>query len=63
MTFMTLLMISGTCTLNFIASLFIKPVSVFPTSIPWIHSQSQCNHTNRVWLDNQCWDYEHDMEF
>ena len=60
---LTLFIVSGSCSINFVVSLFFKPVSIFPTSIPWIHSESECKHTNRMWSDNQCWDYEHDMTF
>ncbi|MBE9212145.1 hypothetical protein IQ247_05360 [Plectonema cf. radiosum LEGE 06105] len=62
-TIMSLLIVSGYCTIYSVMSLFIKPVAVFPTSIPWIHSESECKHTNRTWQDGKCWDYEHDMTF
>ena len=60
---LTLLIGSGSCCVNFVTSLFLKPVSAFPTSIPWIHSEAECKHTKRMWQDNQCWDYEHSMTF
>ena len=60
---LTLLIVCGSCTINFVTSFFFKPVSIFPTSIPWIHSESECKHTNRTWRDGECWDYEHDMTF
>ncbi|MGB3650507.1 MAG: hypothetical protein WBA41_04750 [Rivularia sp. (in: cyanobacteria)] len=60
---LTLFIVCGSCTVNSIVSLFLKPVSIFPTSIPWIHNQSECKHTNRTWHDDKCWDYEHDMTF
>lgn len=60
---MALLIVCGSCTVHFILSLLFQPVSVFPTSIPWINSESQCKHTDRMWHDGKCWDYEHDMTF
>ena len=60
---MILLIVCGSCTIKVLSSLFFKPVSVFPTSIPWIHSEAECKHTNRTWQDDECWDYEHDMTF
>ena len=60
---LVLFIVCGSCTVNSIISLFIKPVSVFPTSIPWIHNESECKHTNRTWRDGKCWDYEHGITF
>lgn len=60
---LTLLIVCGSCTIHFAASLFLKPVSTFPTSIPWIKSESECNHRNRTWQDDKCWDYEHGITF
>ena len=60
---MSLLIVCGSCTINVLFSLFSKQISVFPTSLPWIHSESECKHTNRTWRDGKCWDYEHDMTF
>ena len=59
----TLLIVCGSCTVHFILSLLFQPASVFPTSIPWINSESMCKHTDRTWQDGKCWDYEHDMTF
>lgn len=58
-----LLIVSGSCCINFVVSLFLKPVSIFPTSIPWINRESECKHTNRTWRNGECWDYEHDVTF
>lgn len=33
------------------------------TSIPWLHSKSECEHTRRYWRNNQCWDEEHQPMF
>lgn len=60
---LTLFLVCGSCTVNSIVSLFFKPTSVFPTSIPWIHEESECKHTNRTWEDGKCWDYEHGITF
>ena len=60
---LALFIVCGSCTIKSVISLFIKPASVFPTSIPWIQNESECKHTNRTWKDGQCWDYEHGMTF
>jgi hypothetical protein len=60
---LTIFIVSSFCTANYIVSFFLKPVSVFPTSIPWIHKESECKHTNRTWEDGKCWDYEHGITF
>lgn len=60
---LALFLVCGSCTINSIISLFIKPAYVFPTSIPWIHNESECKHTNRTWEKGKCWDYEHGMTF
>ena len=60
---LALFIVGGSCTVYSIVSFFLKPASVFPTSIPWIHQESECNHTNRTWEDDKCWDREHGMTF
>ncbi len=62
-----LFLVSGAYTISFVAS-FIPQSNTFATSLPWIESESECNYTNknhnsRVWLDGQCWDYEHNKDF
>ncbi len=37
--------------------------SHFPTSIPWIDNQAQCQNTNRTWHNNKCWDNEQSPMF
>ena len=61
--YVTLFLVSGAYTASFLKSLISKPTEVFPTSLPWINSESECNHTNRVWLDGKCWDYEQGKDF
>ena len=61
--FLMLLISSGSCFIYFVVSLFSRPISIFPTSIPWINGESECKHANRIWRDGECWDYEHDMTF
>jgi hypothetical protein len=34
-----------------------------PTSIPWINDEDGCEHTDRVWHDGKCWDYQHSPSF
>ncbi|BAY68933.1 hypothetical protein ACN23B_16605 [Anabaena sp. FACHB-709] len=63
------LMIYGTCsTILFTASIVIVKSlffyfssitkSSYPTSVPWIDSQYECEYTGRTWNENQCWDKE-----
>lgn len=40
-----------------------NPNSYFPTSIPGIENQEQCEKFNRIWKDDQCWDYQHSPDF
>ncbi|MBK1987663.1 hypothetical protein A0J48_008965 [Sphaerospermopsis aphanizomenoides BCCUSP55] len=50
--------------LFFIKSLIPKERQVaFPTSIPWIKSQDDCERGNRNWKDNRCWDSQHSPDF
>lgn len=46
-----------------LSSLFSAKESHFPTSIPWIDNQAECQHTNRSWYDNKCWDDEQSPMF
>lgn len=59
----SLLILCGSCTVYSLLSYFLKPVGVFPTSIPWIHNEAECKHTSRTWKDGKCWDYDHGMTF
>lgn len=63
-----LFLVSGAYTISFVASFISQSTTVFPTSLPWIESEYECNYTNknhhsRVWLDGKCWDYEHGKDF
>jgi hypothetical protein len=40
-----------------------KGFSPYLTSIPWIESKAECQHTGRDWYDNKCWDKEHSPMF
>lgn len=35
----------------------------YPTSIPSINDQFQCEKSERIWRDRKCWDYKHDPSF
>ncbi|OUL27713.1 hypothetical protein BV372_25740 [Nostoc sp. T09] len=35
----------------------------YPTSIPGIDDQFQCENSNRTWRNHKCWDYKHDPSF
>ncbi|WP_062295709.1 hypothetical protein [Nostoc piscinale] len=41
----------------------ISSPNAYPTSIPWINNESECQHTGRSWQDNKCWDNEHSLMF
>ncbi len=62
--FVSFLLVCGFCTLHFLlSSLCTISVSSYPTSIPWIDSKSECEHTYRTWRNGKCWDYEHNLMF
>ncbi|WP_017316392.1 hypothetical protein [Mastigocladopsis repens] len=59
-----ILLTSSFTTFSFVFSLLTSvPTSPHPTSIPWLHNQSECKHTGRTWRDGKCWDYEHNPMF
>jgi hypothetical protein len=35
----------------------------FPTEIPWIDNQQDCEQFNRNWQDGKCWDHQHSSSF
>jgi hypothetical protein len=45
------------------SSFHLTSTLAYPTSIPWISDQSECEYTNRVWRDGKCWDYEQSPNF
>jgi predicted ribosomally synthesized peptide with SipW-like signal peptide len=55
----TLLLISSS-TLSFFSS---RNDTSYPTSLPWVESQSQCEEFGRSWRNGQCWDREHSGTF
>lgn len=63
-TLLTSVVTTGFLTYNVVFS-YIKSALNFsyPTSIPWISDQVQCERTNRNWRDGKCWDYQHDSSF
>lgn len=62
--FFLILLTSSFTTLSFVFSLLTSvPTSPYPTSIPWLHNKSECQHTSRTWRDGKCWDYEHNPMF
>jgi hypothetical protein len=53
-------------TFSVVLSCFTKLLatsSSYPTSIPWIDNQSECEHTGRDWHDTKCWDNQHSSTF
>ncbi|MEH1912739.1 MAG: hypothetical protein V7L05_32550 [Nostoc sp.] len=49
--------------LTSLASLASISTSPYPTSIPWIFDKSECEHTNRTWRNEKCWDDQHSPTF
>jgi hypothetical protein len=37
--------------------------TIYPTSLPWIETRSDCEHRGRKWYNNKCWDSEHNLLF
>ncbi|MFM2061368.1 MAG: hypothetical protein RLZZ507_1038 [Cyanobacteriota bacterium] len=35
----------------------------FPTSIPGVENQEDCERFDRTWKDNKCWDNQHSLSF
>ena len=60
---LTSFIVSGFCAIQFSVSLLLQPVSISPTSLPWIKSEAECKHTNRMWENGKCWDDEHGITF
>jgi hypothetical protein len=51
-------------TLFLIKSLISTKLNLaFPTSIPGIENQNDCEQFNRTWKDNECWDNQHSPSF
>ena len=46
-----------------LSSLTPTSSSYYPTSIPWIDDEAECEHTGRIWNDGKCWDREHSPNF
>ncbi len=62
--FAGLFLISGSVTIFLISSFFsIRNDASYPTSLPWVESQSQCEQFGRTWRNSQCWDSEHSHNF
>lgn len=62
--FLSILSVSSYTIFSFVLS-SLTPISssFYPTSIPWIYDQSECQHTGRIWHDGKCWDSEHSPNF
>lgn len=62
--FAFIILTGGISTIFFFKSLIPKEInSAFPTSIPWVNNQNDCEKFNRTWNDNKCWDNEHSPNF
>lgn len=49
--------------LTTLTSISTSPSQTSPTSIPWISDKSECEHTNRTWRNEKCWDDQHSPMF
>ncbi len=49
--------------LTSLTSISTSPSPTSPTSIPWIFDKSECEHTNRTWRNEKCWDDQHSPMF
>ena len=57
-------LISSFAIITFVfSSISSRTGSPYPTSIPWINNQFDCERTQRIWSDDQCWDLEHSPLF
>jgi hypothetical protein len=45
------------------AIISLQRSSVYPVSIPWLHSEGDCEKTGRTWSNGNCWDSEHSPDF
>lgn len=45
---------------NFMA---LQQAKHYPTAIPWLESEAECQETGRYWQEEACWDREHDANF
>ena len=45
------------------SSIYSIPTLPYPTSIPGINNQFDCERTYRIWKDGKCWDSEHSPVF
>ncbi|MEH2195924.1 MAG: hypothetical protein V7K98_25230 [Nostoc sp.] len=61
--FLSILSVSGYTIFSFILSSLTPLSTNYPTSIPWIYDNSECEHTGRIWHDQKCWDSEHNPNF
>ncbi|MEH2251552.1 hypothetical protein [Nostoc sp.] len=62
--FSTILLSCSFIILSFFwSSLSSISTSPYATSIPWIFDKSECEHTNRTWRDEKCWDEQHSPMF
>jgi hypothetical protein len=41
----------------------LQQTSYYPTAIPWLQTQADCQHTGRAWREGTCWDEQHNPNF
>jgi hypothetical protein len=62
--FNSFLIVSGFYTGSLIiSSLTSQLTTTHPTSIPWIKDKTECEKTGRDWLEDKCWDNQHNPTF
>jgi glucan phosphoethanolaminetransferase (alkaline phosphatase superfamily) len=62
--FLVIFFLSSVAIFHFTTSLInsLSP-SPYPTSIPWINNQVECERTYRSWQNGECWDGQHNPMF
>ncbi|MDY7020985.1 MAG: hypothetical protein SWJ54_06425 [Cyanobacteriota bacterium] len=51
-------------TFTYVMLKFVSPSGVIaPVSIPWLDEKRECEKTERIWQNGECWDSEHSPEF
>ncbi|WP_144050864.1 hypothetical protein [Nostoc sp. PCC 7524] len=58
-------LLTASCVIAKAAFFYFSPAhkASYPTSIPWINNQFECEYSGRNWSNNQCWDKEHSPWF
>lgn len=58
------ILVLGTfATLSFLLPRLESSFQPHPTSIPWLQTESACEHSGRFWQNDTCWDNLHSPDF